>query len=130
MVFRYPKSNSESVGAKLSHQVKHGKLKVTFHTDHRTRWGENVVVFGDVPELGKWRIDQGKVMRCQEKKRENRLEWDQTVLLSPRSEYRYGWVLPDLRNSESTRHCRNLADRNKASVLGYDALRLLRFIIY
>lgn len=93
MVFRYPASNSESFAAKLSHQVKHGKLKVTFHTDHRTRWGENVVVFGDVPELGKWRIDQGKVMRCQEKKRENRLEWDQTVLLNPRSEFHYGWVL-------------------------------------
>lgn len=89
MVLRHHTQSPDKMAGRRPAQMQHGKLKVTFHTEYRTRWGENVVVYGDCPELGKWQIERGKMLRCQEKKLENRLEWDQTIMLSPRSKYSY-----------------------------------------
>eukprot|EP00884_Botryococcus_braunii_P017590 jgi/Botrbrau1/4514/Bobra.60_2s0005.1 len=95
MVLRHHTQSPDKMAGRRGAQVQHGKLKVTFHTEYRTRWGENVVVYGDTTELGKWQVDKGKVMRCQEKKLENRLEWDQTIMLSPRSQYNYRYAVVD-----------------------------------
>jgi hypothetical protein len=78
--------------AKGPAKLQQDRLRVTFHVQYRTRWGQNVVVYGQPAALGNWEVEKGKMMRCEEKKKENLILWHQTVALPQQAEYQYRQV--------------------------------------